>query len=79
MKNKLFLTAVIFSFFGIVHAQVTQSTSDLSSQATYCGDLEALFTTSGSSIHNLMYADVGGEFVSKKCGPDKYKRFSLFG
>ncbi len=73
MKNKLFLTALIFSFFGIVHAQVTQSTGDLRSQATSCGDLDALFTQSGNSIHNLMYADVQVNSLAQNVAPTSIK------
>lgn len=57
--KKQFLTLILTCICVIVtFAQVSQSTGDLRAQATTCGDLDALFTQSGNSLHNLMYADV---------------------
>ena len=58
MKNQLFTLVYVFFAITTLQAQVLQSTSDLSSQATTCGDLDALFTRSGNSIHNLIYASI---------------------
>ena len=59
MKNKLLLGCFLFSLSGgTTFAQVSQSTSDVASQATSCGDMQALFTKSGQSMHNLLYSNM---------------------
>ncbi|MEX0291032.1 MAG: hypothetical protein AB3N14_18155 [Flavobacteriaceae bacterium] len=58
MKTKAVLLLLLAVSFNFTYAQVTQSTGQLASKATTCGDMDALFTLSGKSIHNLMYADV---------------------
>lgn len=56
----ILLTVCLTSSF----AQVTQSTGQHASNATTCGDMDALFTLSGKSIHNLMYAGVNAGSTS---------------
>ncbi|WP_281542443.1 hypothetical protein [Maribacter aestuarii] len=59
MKNNLLLGCLLLSLTGgITFAQVSQSTSDIASQATTCGDMQALFTNSGQSMHNLLYSNL---------------------
>ncbi len=57
MKTNSFLLICLVLIFGISSAQVTQSTGQLASNASTCGDLDALFTQSGQSMHNLMFSD----------------------
>ena len=58
MKTKAALLLLIAVCFNFSYAQVTQSTGQHGAQATTCGDMDALFTLSGKSIHNLMYSDI---------------------
>ncbi|WP_396635498.1 hypothetical protein [Maribacter sp. R77961] len=58
MKKQFLTICLACLVFTAVNAQVSQSTGDLRSQATTCGDLDALFTQSGNSLHNLIYADI---------------------
>lgn len=73
MKNQ-FLTFILACFaITALQAQISQSTGDLRSQATSCGDLDALFTQSGSSIHNLMYAGIDGSSSAKAISTQNIK------
>ena len=58
MKTKAVFLILLAVCFNLSYAQVTQSTGQHASNATTCGDMDALFTLSGKSIHNLMYAGV---------------------
>ncbi|QCX01084.1 hypothetical protein FGM00_13520 [Aggregatimonas sangjinii] len=58
MKANVLLLSFLFIGSTSLIAQVTQSSGDVLAKVTTCGDIDALFTHSGASMHNLMYADV---------------------
>ena len=73
MKYQFFAMVLILFTITTLQAQVSQSTGDLRRQATSCGDLDALFTNSGSSMHDLMYSGINGASAVEKISTQSIK------